>query len=248
MEGLSGFYSTMNSLEYIHWKKWSGESFGAITPGSQFHFHQIFGSSIRSNSNILEIGFGNGELLAYFRKNGHNVIGIETNHLLVERACGHSYTAYLGQVWEIADVQSARFDVIVLFAVAEHMSAEQLTNLFNWAQGHLNYRGKMYLKFPEGASPLGLGYQHGDFTHMSCLTKTKIEELCTGSTLKLTHYYDEPLISNALCSRGVVGIFALMLLQFYGCVLKALIKVVMFPLSPSLRLSTNSIAVISNVG
>jgi len=116
----------MNYSGYIGWKKWGEEDFGLVMPGSRFCFDQIFNKRLKEKRRILEIGFGNGELLGYFRAQGHQVVGVEINDALVDRAKNSGYTAYSGAVWDIAELQSEKFDLIVAFAVAEHMGYVEL--------------------------------------------------------------------------------------------------------------------------
>ena len=230
---------------YIEWKNWSEDEFGVLTPGSLFHFNQMFRNRFKNRSKIIEIGFGNGELLSYFSKLGHQVVGVEINKDLVERAKKSNFTAYSGSIWKIPELKSEKFDLIVGTAVAEHMHYNDLVELFSWANKHLKDRGTLHLVFPEGASPFGLGYQNGDFTHLSCLTKSKIKALCQITNMELTSYKDERLVSNKLCSLGFLGKVGLYLLQTYSILIKRLIKILLFPVCPKLNLGTNSIAVIS---
>jgi SAM-dependent methyltransferase len=235
----------MNYDRYVKWKNWTEDAFGLVMPGSRFHFDQIFFGKSSNKLKVLEIGFGNGELMSYFREFGHQVVGVEINNDLVVRAKKSGYEAYSGLIWEIPELQSEKFDLLVALAVAEHMHYKDLVKLFSWANKHLNKGGTIHLKFPEGASPFGLSYQHGDFTHLSCLTKSKIEALCEGCNMKLISYTDEPLVSNKLCSIGLLGKVFLYILQAYSGFIKWLIILLLFPVCPSLKLSTNSIAVIS---
>ncbi len=230
---------------YIEWKNWGEEEFGIVKHGSRFYFNQMFRNRFKKRSKIVEIGFGNGELLSYFSELGHHVVGIEINKNLVERAKKSGYEAYSGVIFEIPEIQSEKFDMIVGTAVAEHMNYDDLIKLFLWASKHLDYGGTLHLVFPEGASPLALGYQNGDFTHLSCLTKSKIKALCQISNMTLLSYKDERLVSNKLCSFGFLGKLGLYFLQSYSYLLKLLIRVLFFPLSPTLKLSTNSIAIMA---
>ena len=235
----------MKYNRYIEWKNWSEDKFGLVTPGSRFHFNQMFRNRFNNKSKVIEIGFGNGELLSYFSELGHQVVGVEINNDLVQRAKKSNFTAYLGVIWKIPELQSMKFDLIVGTAVAEHMHYDDLLELFSWANTHLNDGGTLHLVFPEGASPFGLGYQNGDFTHLSCLTESKIKALCQISNMKLTSYKDERLVSNKLCSLGFFGKISLYFLQIYSGLVKLLIKILLFPLCPTLKLSTNSIAVMT---
>ena len=235
----------MDEKEYIALKNWDEKNFGLVNPGSCFYFNQIFRKKLREKSKVLEIGFGNGELLGYFRAQGHDIVGVEINDELVERANKLGHVAYTGAVWDIAQLQSEYFDLITAWSVVEHLDLEQLESLFSWARKHLNRGGRLYLQFPEGASPFGLSNQNGDFTHMTSLTKTKIETLCNKSNMELLSYSDDLLFSNKLCSFGLPGKMVLLLLQWYAAVVKWALRSLLFPLTTSLRLGTNSIAVIA---
>ncbi len=235
----------MDNDSYIGWKHWHAEQFATVAPGNRFYLDQVFGRRSGKNGKVLEIGYGNGALLGYFRARGHEVVGVEINAPLVARANECGYLAYHGSVWAIAELQAQRFDLIVAFDVAEHMSYEELRTFFTWVQDHLNEGGELYLRFPEGASPFGLANQNGDFTHVTSLSLPKIEALCAGSRMELVSYSDDVLSSNILCALGPVGKLILLLLQGYAAALKGLLKLILYPLATSLRLGTNSIVVIS---
>jgi hypothetical protein len=235
----------MDDKEYLGWKNWGEHDFGLVKPGSRFYFDQIFIPKLQEKRKILEIGFGNGELLGYFRTHGHEVIGVEINEILVGRANKSGYVAYAGAVWSISELQRETFDLIVAFSVVEHMSYEKLNAFFLWTRQHLNHGGKLYLQFPEGASPFGLAGQNGDFTHVTSLTRAKIEALCDTSNMELLSYSDDLLSSNKLCSYGFPGKLILLILQWYASILKWAMRTLLYPLAISLRLGTNSIAVIT---
>ena len=230
---------------YVEWKKWEEESFGRVRAGSKFYFDQLFKNKLTAKSRILEIGFGNGELLAYFRAQGHEIIGVEINDALVRRACDLGYAAYKGVTWEIAELRTEKFDLIAAFAVAEHMSYGQLHSFFLWVRNHLNDNGRLLLQFPEGASPFGLANQNGDFTHTTNLTRSKINALCNISNMMLLSYADEILSSNKLCSFGLPGKACLILLQWYARLLKSAMRIILYPVATELRLGMNSIAEIT---
>jgi SAM-dependent methyltransferase len=235
----------MNDKKYIRWKNWGEDDFALVKPGSRFYFDQVFKPRLSENSKVLEIGFGNGELLGYFRAQDHDIVGVEINDALVDRAKNLGYVAYTGAVWDIAGLQSEKFDLIAAFSVVEHMNHEQLNTFFSWTRLHLNDGGRLYLQFPEGASPFGFANQNGDFTHVTSLTKPKIEALCDTNNMVLLSYSDDLLSSNKLCSIGPLGKMVLLLLQGYASVVKWTLRILLYPLTTSLRLGTNSIAVIA---
>jgi len=232
---------------YIKWKHWDAEMFAQVISGADFYFDQFFKGSaaLEKNSKVLEIGFGNGELLGYLHARHHFVTGVEINKHLVDRANNAGFKAYAGLVWDIHELQHEQFDLIVALDVAEHMSYNELNALFAWSSSHLKKGGKFILRFPEGASPFGLAYQNGDFTHVTSLTLGKIASLCSISELRLLSYGDEYLRSDKLCDYGTAGKLVLLLLQGYARLMRTSLRVLLYPLSIDLRLSTNSIAVIA---
>lgn len=239
--------SDTSSDNYIRWKDWEAEKFAKVVPGARFYFDQFFKKNdvLRNQSKVLEIGFGNGELLGYLSARDHKVIGVEINPHLVERAVKSGYEAYVGLIGDIPALQIEKFDLIMAFDVVEHMTHAQLDTFFSWARNHLNEDGKMVLRFPEGASPFGLAYQNGDFTHVTSLTQWKLSSLCTAHEFNLLFYRDEFLRSNKLCAYGFIGKAALLVLQGYASLLRSILRIVFYPLSIDLKLSTNSIAVIA---
>ena len=239
--------SDTDGENYIKWKHWNSEKFALVDSGASYYFDQLFKKNriLRDRSKIIEIGFGNGELLGYLRKHDHKVTGVEINSHLVERAIKSGFEAFTGPIWDIPKLQLEKFDLILAFDVAEHMTHMELNKLFSWVRSHLNKGGKLMLRFPEGASPFGLAYQNGDFTHVTSLTKGKIIALCDTNNLELLTYSDEFLRSNKLCSYGFPGKIVLRLLQGYASLVRWTMRVFLYPLSADLRLSTNSIAVIA---
>jgi 2-polyprenyl-3-methyl-5-hydroxy-6-metoxy-1,4-benzoquinol methylase len=234
---------------YIRWKHWDFEKFAQVGPGASFYFDQLFNKNkvLGYRSKVLEIGFGNGELLGYLRAHDHKVVGVEINGSLVERAIKSGFEAFNGPILDIPELQLEKFDLIVAFDVAEHMTYTELNALFAWVRSHLNKGGKLILRFPEGASPFGLAYQNGDFTHVTSLTKGKIVALCDTNNLELLTYSDEFLRSNKLCAFGFLGRIVLRMLQGYASLLRWTMRILLYPLSIDLRLGTNSIAVIAAV-
>jgi SAM-dependent methyltransferase len=238
----------INKEEYIDWKKWHSEGFGKTTSGSEFYFDQLF-RRIKfdvTGKKTLEIGFGNGQLLNYLKERSCEVVGTEINPVLVSRAKEFGINAELGEVWAEPSINSEKFDLIVALDVIEHLQFESQVNLFKWVNLHLNENGIFLARFPEGASPFGMAYQHGDFTHISIITEGKIDALCAISGLIKTVYIDEHLKSDSLLRRGLFGKLLLIVLQGYATAIRAISYLLLFPLSGKLKLGTNSIFVAKN--
>ena len=102
----------------------------------------------------------------------------------------------------------------------------------------------MVLRFPEGASPLSMPNQNGDFTHVTYLTRSKLESLATTAGLRIVKYRDDVVSSNRLCSLGWTGRLVLHLAQLYARVLSAVVRALLAPLNSPLRLTANSVAML----
>ena len=234
----------MSGNDYIHWKRWDTKEFGLPDAGESFYFDRLFKRMLKAKSHILEIGFGNGELLGYFKTLGHSVVGVEIQDELVAEAAKKGFTAFSGLVSKIPELQTDRFDLIVACDVVEHLTYDELTTLFRWMKGHLDPNGRVLLRFPEGASPLALANYNGDFTHKTFFTKDKMQNLCIANGLILDRYFDDLISSNKLCSLGLFGKFLLMVLQSYSWFLMRVLRIIFYPIEWKLRMGTNSIAVI----
>lgn len=234
----------MNNDDYMGWKNWQEKDFGRVTPGARFYFRQVLDPKMAKCGKVLEIGFGNGSLMGYLREKGHSVIGLEVNEELVRRAVKNGYLAYKGAAWEIAAIQKIQFDFIIVFDVLEHMRQGEIVSLFKWVKLHLSENGSFILKFPEGASPFGRAGQHGDFSHVTVLTRSKVQILCVESGLILKSYDDDLLSSNTMSSWGLIGRVALRIIQSYAALVKKILRILLYPLAPSMSFATNSIAVI----
>lgn len=234
---------------YISWKNWDQNSFGIVNSGARFYFDQFFAKYklLNPNINILEVGFGNGELLGYLSADRYHLHGVEINSSLTNRAIAKGFDAFTGLVWDIAALDKKKFDLIIAIDVVEHMDRHQLDGFFAWASTHLSEQGNLVLRFPEGASPFSLPYQNGDFTHVSALTKNKLISLASKNNLRITVYDNEYLRSDTLCSRGLVGKMALLLLQAYAKILRLFLRLFLYPLCIDLKLSTNSIVIMNQI-
>jgi len=224
--------------DYIKWKNWQ-EGFGNFGPGASFYFDRIFNKP--NNLDILEVGFGNGELLTYLNKK-NRVIGVELNEQLVKHANAQGIKSF-NSYNKVHDF----FDIIIAFDVCEHMDYSELLVFFEWLSNHLNKNGVVYLRFPEGGSPFGLLNQNGDFTHKTSITQEKIRALCESSSLIIQRYFDDDLIpSNKLSRFGLIGKLIILSMQIYSKVFKTTLKIIFYPLFRKLNLATNSIVMIKN--
>ena len=171
---------------YIDWKHWEKDSFAKTSKLEETYFNNIVKLlKLKKSSKILEIGFGNGSFLGYAVSQKFNYDGVESNQNLVDLAIDNNFSAYtsLDKI-----NRETKYDLIILFDVIEHINADVVEEFFKEMNVHLEETGSIFLRFPNGSSPLGLGNQHGDVTHCNIVTLPKLNYWCYNSDLKVIFY------------------------------------------------------------
>ncbi len=176
----------MNNREYLKYKNWNEDSFGFIGKNEKKKFSselKRINRKLYSGMKILEIGFGNGGFLKYATSNKYDIVGLETNELLVKMAIEKGYDCYSADQLEKFLPQS--FDLIVAFNVLEHIRQESLLSYLNSLNNLLKRGGRLLAVFPNGDSPLGLPNQNGDVTHLNFIGKGKINYISDNLNMKI---------------------------------------------------------------
>lgn len=155
---------------YSEWKGWSPTDFGVCSEDEGRYFAAEVGPLIGAGAKVLEVGYGNGKLLAFLRRHGCRVVGVETNSELVRRArdAGFRTAADLGSL------AGEGFDLAVAFDVFEHVPDAAAVAFLASIAATLRPGGKVLLRFPNGDSPFGRAYQHGDPTHVTAVGSLKV--------------------------------------------------------------------------
>lgn len=171
------------NTNYINWKNWNADSFSKTSNLEKAYFDDIFKLlELTSTAKILEIGFGNGAFLGHAVSKNFYCEGVETNGNLVDLAVEKNFSAYK----EIDEIEhNKKYDLIVLFDVIEHIHEDNIESFFSDLSFYLEDSGSIFLRFPNGSSPLGLANQHGDVTHCSIVTLPKLNYWCYNSNLKV---------------------------------------------------------------
>jgi SAM-dependent methyltransferase len=167
---------------YVEWKRWDG-AFQTSEKEARYlaaEFHDI---PLRERR-VLEIGFGNGGFLAWAKEQGADVAGIEINTEMRDAARSHGFVALDASLAELAAANST-YDAIVALDVIEHWDTAELMENFRHIHDLLAPGGIFIARFPNGQSPFGRAFQHGDFTHKSTLTTYKIEYLAALNDLEI---------------------------------------------------------------
>lgn len=168
--------------DYLDFKPdWQGKP----SPGFDAYFAKTEPlAALPTGSRLLEIGFGDGQLLRWCRGKGHAITGVEIVPALVERARELGIDCLAGPVDE-ATLGSRMFDAIVAFDVLEHMTFEEIASFFANTRPNLAPNGFYLLRFPNGASPFGYSYQASDITHKSVLSLGIMKQLAQRAGLQV---------------------------------------------------------------
>ena len=176
----------MRDNDYINWKDWNADSFGKSSKLEKAYFNNIIKIlKLKDAPKILEIGFGNGAFLGYSANQKFSYEGVESNQKLVNLAKNKGYSSF-GSIDEIDS--NIKYDLIVLFDVIEHIHEDEVENFLIKINSQLASNGSIFIRFPNGSSPLGLGNQHGDVTHCNIVTLSKINYWCSNAELKVEFY------------------------------------------------------------
>jgi SAM-dependent methyltransferase len=159
---------------YTAWKQWDGAF--APTDREARYFAAEFRAMPLRGLRVLEIGFGNGAFLAFANGEGARVTGSEINAEMCAAARKHGFDAFEGSLAELA-ARAERYDLVAAFDVLEHWNTTELVENFRAIHALLRPGGLFVSRFPNGQSPFGRVFQHGDFSHKSTLSTYKIEYL-----------------------------------------------------------------------
>lgn len=129
-------------------------------------YRKIFNGIDLKNKKILEIGFGSGSLLKWLTSVDAEVYGVEIQKELVETARENGIEAYDN----LSLFRTRKFDVIIGFDVLEHLSKDEIENIFFDIKNMIAENGICIFRFPNCQSPAGLLTQNADHTHETQLS------------------------------------------------------------------------------
>lgn len=161
-------------VKYRDWKHWAEDDFAALKPSTaKYYAAELKRAGVmgRNSVEVLEIGFGNGAFLSFCKQQGWFVVGTEIDPDLVTIATDAGFDAR--QALAVAEMPTASFDVVVMIDVLEHILPEQTVEFLSDAMRVLRPGGVLFAHFPNGDSPFGLCFQHGDATHINVIGAEK---------------------------------------------------------------------------
>jgi 2-polyprenyl-3-methyl-5-hydroxy-6-metoxy-1,4-benzoquinol methylase len=169
------------------------------------YFTKEFQGFPLTGKRILEIGYGEGSLLAWMRDQGAHVVGVELNERSLEEATKQGISAF-------SDLESAfkektkPFDLIVAFDVFEHLQVEEINSLLGQAKGNLSANGCLFIRVPNGRSPWGLVNQYGDLTHCTVLSDLRLQQLALNAGYTLKSCRDQAQVTRKRLRKRMLDI------------------------------------------
>jgi len=178
---------------YARWKGWDGAF--EVRERDARYFEAEFAGIELAGKRVLEIGFGNGRFLAWARMRGADLYGLEINPDMLDAATHHGYAVRNASLADLVG-EGASYDLVVAFDVLEHWSTDELIANFRHVTELLGPGGVFLARFPNGHSPFGRIYQHGDFTHKSVISAFKIDYLAALSGLDVVRIANARRVSS----------------------------------------------------
>jgi len=172
---------------YVGWKKWEASNFGKVSQNECKYFSRELNkvTDINKVSRILEVGFGNGNFIGWVGKFVPECHGVETSGILRSRAIDWLESIYSSIYDSDLNEKAESFDLIVAFDVLEHVGKEELPAFLAQICKLLKPGGNFIARFPNGDSPFGRMYQHGDITHVTTIGKSMLVQIAQGTDLVL---------------------------------------------------------------
>lgn len=172
-------------LHYQELKGWHEAPFMRPTRTDAQFFEHYLADAVSTGGLVAEVGFGNGNFLGWAAARGARVYGSEVQAAARDKAV----TAGVGLLplefgsWQA--VLPGRLRVLAAIDVMEHLTREQNAALLAAASRLLEPGGLLFVRFPNGQSPLSLPIQHGDHTHISVLSAPIVEQMARGLPLDI---------------------------------------------------------------
>jgi len=128
---------------------------------------------------ILDIGCGNGSLIAAAKEKGYvNIAGIDISEEQVELANNLGVKEVKqGNLNDLIQSGNSTFDLITGMDIIEHFSKDELTELVMNLKKVLNPGGLVMFRTPNMDAPLTTVFSYGDFTHECLLNKSSALQL-----------------------------------------------------------------------
>jgi SAM-dependent methyltransferase len=142
---------------------------------------------LRAAREIWDLGFGNGEFLAYCRKKGVAARGIDSNPHFVASARSQGYDVELDDVTRLSAIADGALQAALCDNVLEHLDRDELCRVFRTLAAKLA-QGGIFLAVVPGEK----GFTK-DPTHRTFVDEPLLEEMLAGTPLTLERSFRWPI-------------------------------------------------------
>ena len=134
---------------------------------------------------IIDIGCGQGQLLAYLNARGYeDLTGIDLSEGQLEIAKSKlpsEIIICLAEATEFLSSKQNSYDMLFLFDIIEHFPKEKTKQILKIIYDSMSPNGRMIIRTPNMANPLGIYSRYNDLTHETGFTEysllQRIEEM-----------------------------------------------------------------------
>jgi SAM-dependent methyltransferase len=136
--------------------------------------------NLSRDSRCLDLGCGHGNILHALRTLGFQQLeGVDLSAEQVEIARREfPQVQVMGLMEKLQTAPPASYNLITLFDVIEHLTKNEILDLFELVVSRLALGGTFIVHCPNGDSPFVGTVRFGDFTHETILTPLSARNLC----------------------------------------------------------------------
>lgn len=138
-------------------------------------FIDPFLAGLPKSAAILDLGCGDGLLLAHLQSSGFtNASGVDCSAEQARAAIARGVSARQGDLFEALESSPAAFDAILVVDVIEHMTKPELARLGRVLRSALRPGGRLIVQTPNGEG-IGSGrIVYGDLTHETIFNESSL--------------------------------------------------------------------------
>lgn len=189
---------------------------------------------LNSDSEVLEIGPGTGEMLSILNEKNIKNLDIIDNDQAVLSYCQKEYRlrkAILSKSLDLTKViTKQKYDLIVLTQVFEHIPKSSYQNWIKTLYRSLKVGGTILITVPNGANPLSGTERYGDLQHENMFTIYSFQELMTFAGIGSREYQikgfyippDNLLQIVRIILQKVLHLFFILLMIINGAIYQTL--------------------------
>ncbi|MEO9131641.1 MAG: methyltransferase domain-containing protein [Sphingomonas sp.] len=171
---------------YDSWKGWQA-TFSPSTNEAAYYALELRGL-VLIDCTVFEIGFGTGAFLGWAESQGARIMGSEVTPALARSGAARGLEMVPADFEACAALAPESLDLVAAFDVFEHLTTEVIAAKLRAVGEALKPGGHLILRYPNGQSPFGLAAQHGDVTHITALSRARIDQLAAGTSLETLRY------------------------------------------------------------